>query len=561
MLVHLQIRNLAIVEHLELELAAGMSAITGETGAGKSIMVDAIGLLLGDRADTTAVRHGAQRAEISAAFQLAELPMVREWLAQRDLDLDEDCHLRRLISPGGRSRAYINGTPQPLQALRELGELLVDIHGQHEHQSLLKREQQSRLLDDYAGNQTLLSETGKHFRACEELRRRLETLDQADAERDARLDLLRYQIQELEALDLKKDELPALEEEHTRLANAGRLLETGQRALVRLYEGEEVSAYSLLSQTQQELQSLCALDHRLSPSSELLHGALIQVREAGDELRHYLQGMELDPQRLEWLEQRLADIQRLARKHRLVAADLALQLPQLQAELEDLDQGELHREALERELQTRRQDYLQQAHKLSAQRTAAAGELSARITEAMQGLGMQGGRFAITLKPRDKPNANGLESVEFMVSANPGQPLRPLSKVASGGELSRISLAIQVIAAHSAHIPTLIFDEVDTGIGGAVAQVVGQQLRTLGHTRQILCVTHLAQVASQAHTHLRVSKHSNGQTTQTLIHTLKQNQRLEEIARMLGGLELTDNSLAHAQELIDQAQRHSTQDG
>ncbi len=550
MLVHLQIRNLAIVEYLELDLSSGMSAITGETGAGKSIMIDAIGLLLGDRADTTAVRHGAQRAEISAVFQLEPLSTVREWLVQRDLNLEEDCHLRRMIGPSGRSRAYINGTPQPLQALRELGELLVDIHGQHEHQSLLKRELQRQLLDDYADNSPLLKKTAEHFRTCEELRRHLETLDQADAERDARVDLLRYQIQELQALGLQADELPTLEEEHVRLAHAGRLLETGQQALARLYEDESLSVHGLLSRTQQDLESLCTLDSRLGPSNELLYGALIQVREASDELRHYLQGVELDPQRLEWVEQRLADSQRLARKHRLTVEQLPALLPRLQAELETLDQGEQQREELAQELEQHWQDYQQQAKILSDQRATAARELSKRISEAMQGLGMTGGRFAITLQSRDKPSAHGLESIEFMVSANPGQPLRPLSKVASGGELSRISLAIQVIAARSTHIPTLIFDEVDSGIGGGVAQVVGQQLRTLGQTRQVLCVTHLPQVAAQAHAHLKVHKQTDGQTTQTLIQILKEKQRIKEIARMLGGLELTDHTLAHAQEML-----------
>ena len=554
MLVHLQIRNLAIVEHLELNLTSGMSAVTGETGAGKSIMVDAIGLLLGDRADTSVVRHGAQRAEINAVFQLEQLAAAKDWLNQRDLYLEEeDCHLRRMISPGGRSRAYINGTPQPLQALRELGELLVDIHGQHEHQSLLKRDLQRQLLDDYADNSSLLKKTTEHFRTCEELRHRLETLNQADAERDARVDLLRYQIQELQALDLQADELPALEEEHVRLANAGRLLETGQQALNRLYEDEGLSVHGLLSRTQQDLENLCTLDNRLSPSSELLHNALIQVHEASDELRHYLQGVELDPQRLEWIEQRLADSQRLARKHRLTVEQLPTLLPRLQTELEMLDQSEQQQEELTQQLEQHWQKYQQQARILSDKRASAARELSERISEAMQGLGMIGGRFAITLQPRDKPAASGLEKVEFMVSANPGQPLRPLTKVASGGELSRISLAIQVIAARSARIATLIFDEVDSGIGGGVAQVVGQQLRTLGQARQVLCVTHLPQVAAQAHAHLKVQKQTDGQTTQTLIKVLKKKQRVQEIARMLGGLELTENTLAHAREMLTQA--------
>lgn len=555
MLIHLQIRDFAIVEHLELELAPGMTAVTGETGAGKSIMVDALGLLLGDRADSGVVRFGAERAEISAVFDLRTLPTARDWLEERDLDLEQDCHLRRIIGRDGRSRAYINGTPQPIQALRDLGDLLVDIHGQHEHQSLLKKDLQRQLLDDYAGNQDLLAELSTHFQTWTRLHQQLEALNQARAERESRLDLLRYQIQELEGLNLQEGEWVGLEEEHLRLANAGRLMETCQQALGRLYENEEVSIYGLLGQTLHELEALCPIDARLAATSELLNAALIQVQEASDELRHYVQLVDMEPGRLEWVEQRLGVIHELARKHRLAAEELPNLLVRLQGELTELENSELRYEQLEQELEQICQAYFQSAQALGARREAAAEELSKRVTTAMGELGMPGGRFAIALKRTNKPRPNGLEAMEFLVSANPGQPLNPLSKVASGGELSRISLAIQVITVRSARIPVLIFDEVDTGIGGGIAEVVGRQLHTLGETRQVLCVTHLPQVAAQAHRHLKVSKKTQTGSTSTTVSVLTRDQRVQEIARMLGGLELTANTLAHAQEMIERAHR------
>lgn len=552
MLNHLQIRDFAIVEYLELELAAGMSVVTGETGAGKSIMIDALGLLLGDRADSDVVRAGAERAEISAVFDLGGLPAASAWLSERELGSGEqDCHLRRVISRNGRSRAYIDGSPQPLQALKEFGELLVDIHGQHEHQSLLKRDLQRQLLDDYAGHQSLLAELGQHYQDWSRLRQTLAALQQAGVERDARLDLLRYQVRELETLGLQTDELAALETEHRRLANAGRLLESCQRAVGRLYENEEVSVQGLLSQTLQDLQSLYDLDAQLAPAGELLNAALIQVREASAELRHYLQRVELDPARLEWVEQRLAAIHELARKHRLPPTELPALLKRLRDERDEIDNSELRQEQLEQQMTEAFRAYSGSARELSARRTTAVAALSTRVSAAMAELGMPGGRFAIALEPLGKPSPHGVEAVEFQVSANPGQPLKSLTRVASGGELSRISLAIQVIAAHAAHIPTLIFDEVDTGIGGSVAEMVGRQLRALGKTRQVLCVTHLPQVAAQAHQHFKVNKYTDDHSTCAQIVALQRRERIEEIARMLGGLAVTANTRAHAEEMLD----------
>jgi DNA repair protein RecN (Recombination protein N) len=556
MLSHLQIRDFAIVEHLELELRSGMTAMTGETGAGKSIMVDAIGLLLGDRADTTAVRAGAGRAEISAMFDLEGLPEARNWLESHDLDSGTDCHLRRVINIDGRSRAYVNNTPQTLQALKHLGELLVDIHGQHAHQSLIKRDSQRQLLDDYAGNAALLQEVNSHFQTWSRLQKQLTELSRSDAERDARLDFLRFQLAELEALELEPSEPARLEEEHLRLANAGRLLDACQRASQSLYEDDELSAHRLLSRTGQELESLTGLDSRLGAISELVNGAMIQVQEAGDALRRYARDVELDPGRLDWVEQRLAGIHDLARKHRCPSEELPALLERLRREADTLDNAAPRREQLQRELDQALSDYNHCAENLSRRRSAAAAELSERVSEAMQELGMPDGRFEARLATHQQPALHGLETVELMVSANPGQPNRPLSKVASGGELSRISLAIQVIAARGARIPTLIFDEVDTGIGGGIAEVVGRQLRVLGDSHQVLCVTHLPQVAAQAHHHLQIRKHTDGVSTQTRVGSLNHDARVQEIARMLGGLQLTDNTLAHAREMIENAARN-----
>ena len=553
MLTQLRIRDFAIVEALDLELAAGMTAVTGETGAGKSILVDAIGLLLGDRADSGTIRHGAERTDISAVFDLDALPAARAWLAERDLSGERECHLRRVIAGNGRSRNYINGVPQPAQALRELGEWLVDIHGQHEHQSLLRREAQRQLLDDYAGNTALVAKLADDYRGWNRLRQELRDLRQASSERDARLDILRHHLRELTALNLAEGEITELESEQRRLANASQLLDTGQRLLNELSEGDEDTVADRLSHSLHELDTLSRLDARLNPVSELLNAALIQVQEASSELRSYVQALDLDPAHLAQIEQRLTAAHQLARKHRTDAGELPALRAHFEAELDTLEHSETRLDELQQAVKAARAAYQQCADQLSERRTAAARELGERVSQTLAGLGMPGGRFTITLERLEKPTPGGLETVEFQVSANPGQPLRALAKVASGGELSRISLAIQVITARAARIPTLIFDEVDSGIGGGVAEVVGRQLRTLGGNRQVLCVTHLPQVAAQAHQQLKVEKQTDGESTHTQVEPLETEERVTEIARMLGGLELTANTLAHAREMVEKA--------
>ncbi len=553
MLTHLRIRDFAIVEALDLELMAGMTAVTGETGAGKSILVDAIGLLLGDRADSSTVRHGAERADISAVFALDALPTAQAWLAEHDLSGEGECHLRRVIANNGRSRNYINGIPQPAQALRELGQWLVDIHGQHEHQSLLRRDAQRQLLDDYADNSRLASQLAEHYQTWHRLRQALRDLRQASTERDARLDILRYHLTELAALNLAEGEMAMLESEQRRLANASQLLDTSQRLLDTLSEGDEGAITDRLGHGLRELEALGRLDAKLIPVSELLGAALIQVQECSNELRSYVQALDLDPAHLAQIEQRLTAAHQLARKHRLDAGELIALRARLEAERNALEHSETRLDELQQAAKAAQAAWQHAAEHLSARRTTAAQALGERLSQALAGLGMPGGRFAIHLEPLDKPAPGGLETVEFQVSANPGQPLRPLAKVASGGELSRISLAIQVITARAARIPTLIFDEVDSGIGGGVAEVVGRQLRTLGHHRQVLCVTHLPQVAAQAHQQLKVEKRTDGHITHTQVHTLDAEKRITEIARMLGGLELTAHTLAHAQEMVEKA--------
>ena len=557
MLTHIRLRDFAIVDELELEFGGGMTALTGETGAGKSILVDALGLALGDRGDSGVVRHGAERAEIEAGFDIKALPAVDDWLRDQDLDADGDCLLRRVIGKDGRSRAYINGRSVTLQALQELGAQLIDIHGQHEHQSLLRRDMQRALLDDYAGHGSQLDALATLYREWKRATDEVAKLRQAVEERTARGELLRYQVQELQSLALHDDEIEALNQEHARLANVGRLLETSQRALSQIYDGEDGTAQQLLSQALHEIDALCELDPTLGETRELLNGALIQLQEGADALRRYTDRLELDPERLNQVEQRLGSIHDLARKHRIVPQELPAQLALLEQELDGLENADARLDTLQARIDELTREFSQKAGLLSSARRSAAKTLSTRVSAIMAQLGMPGGRIDIQVESATPARftPTGIDTIEFLVSANPGQPLRPLGKVASGGELSRISLAIQVITADSGRIPTLIFDEVDTGIGGGVAEVVGRQLRTLGEARQVLCVTHLPQVAAQAHHHLQVSKLSGKDHTRTSIRVLNVEQRTDELARMLGGVEITTQTLAHAEEMLARAQQ------
>jgi len=556
MLNHIRIRNFAIIDHLDLEFDQGLTALTGETGAGKSILLGALGLLLGDRADSDNVRDGSSKSEISAEFNISQLEHITHWLEQKELDSETDCLLRRRLSSDGRSRAFINGTPVPLQDMRELGEMLVDIHGQHEHQSLMKPQMQRQLLDDYANHKKSLTELKTVFQQWNKTNTEYNQLKNASDDRNDRIDLLRYQVQELDALALTDGEYQNLTEEHQRLANSDHLMETSQTALQVLYEAEEGSVYSQLSQQASQIESLSETDHQLSPANNMLNEAMIQVEETASHLRDYLSQLESNPQRFQELDCRIALIHDLSRKHHVEPEKLIEIHQQLTDELNNLDHADENLLGLEKQSKQLQEKYLSLATQLSKSRKKTAKALNKQITEAMQTLGMQGGVFEINVNENKSStfSATGLDEIEFTVSANPGQSCKALAKVASGGELARISLAIQMITAQQGRIPTLIFDEVDSGVGGGIAEIVGRHLRTLGDSRQVFCVTHLPQVASQAHHHMQVQKQTDQKETITQINSLSKKQRIEEISRMLGGVEITKQTRAHAEEMLNKSQ-------
>lgn len=552
MLTHIHIRDFAIIETLDLELHAGMTALTGETGAGKSILLDAIGLVLGDKADSNTVRHGADKADLTLSVDITQTPFARDWLETQGMEHEDDtCILRRVITAQGKSRAWINGSPANLTQLRELGEQLVDIHGQHEHQSLMKKDAQRHLLDGFAGNDSLLEHTRNAWQAWKKLHERVTALSQQNQQHQERVELLRFQAHELEALALQADEPEQLDEELNRLANAEQLRATAEQGYAQLYDNEP-SLYAILGRLMHDLAQQAQLDNRLEPPLELLTSAQIQVQEASVQLRDYAESLDIDPARLQAVENRIADIRSFARKYRTDPRLLPEKLLSIQTELEQLGGDDYDLETLEKQCQAAADHYRKQASNLSKARIKAAQQLSAGVTKAMQQLGMQGGQFTITVNSETQTafQASGMDSIEFTVSANPGQPLKSLMKVASGGELSRISLAIQMIAAQKVTLPALIFDEVDTGIGGGIAEVVGKQLRALGTNRQVLCVTHLPQVASQAHQHYKVTKIKGKQHTSTGIEQLSHALRIEEIARMIGGVEITPATRALAEEML-----------
>ena len=557
MLTRITIRNLVIVRDLDLALAPGMSALTGETGAGKSILIDALGLALGGKADSGMIRHGAERAEITACFELANDAPAAAWLQANDLDADGECLLRRVLARNGRSRAYVNGTPVTQALLAELGELLVDIHGQHAHQSLLRATVQRDLVDGFGGLGTEVAQTATAFRRWRELAKQLDSLRQANADRANRLDYLNFQIDELDGIALAADAVAELDAEQNRLSHAERLLGDSSRVLELLDDGDP-SLQQLLGRATDTIRELGDVDGRLVEVAELLDSALIQVDEATAALRHYQDRIELDPERLAEVDRQLAQMHDAARKHHCQPEELADLLQSLRAEADQLDNAETALQALERDVTAAQATYDKAAAALSGARTRAAKQLAETVTASMQTLGMAGGVFTIRCEAdRDHPGAHGVDRVTFDVSANPGQAPAALARVASGGELSRISLAIQVATAGCGSVPTLIFDEVDVGIGGATAEIVGQLLRRLGSGRQVLCVTHLAQVASQAHRQLRVHKLSDGRTTETRIDALDDGARIDEIARMLGGVDITEQTRRHANEMIARAQQAS----
>ncbi|NGP54539.1 DNA repair protein RecN [Thioalkalivibrio sp. XN8] len=557
MLTSVSVRNFAIIDEVALELGPGLTVLTGETGAGKSILVDALGLVLGDRADAAAVRHGAQRAEITATFDLAGLPDASAWLAGHELDADDECVLRRVIGAEGRSRAWINGAPATLQTLRELGEMLVDIHGQHEHQSLGRPAVQRELLDARLADPGLPAATYAAWRRWRDAAAERDRLEAAGHDRDQRLDLLRYQFRELAAFAPEAGEGARLETEFSQLANAGRLAEGAGAALQLAYENDAGAAHETVSRAAEALEPLLRLDARLAGPHRLLAEAEIQLSEAAAELRRYLGDLEMDPARLDAVQERLEGLKSLAHKHQVEADALPARRDALEQEIEELEQAEVRLGQADGLVAAAEADYRRQAAGLGRARAEAAEDFSSRVTALMHQLGMPGGRFEVAVEhAADGPcQPHGLDEVEFRVTANPGQPPAAVARVASGGELSRISLAIQVAAKTERPIPVMVFDEVDAGVGGGVAEIVGRRLAELGARAQVLCVTHLPQVASQASHHLRVVKLTDGEVTRTTLKKLTEAEKVEELARMLGGVEITATTRAHAQEMRKRAGR------
>ena len=548
MLTQISISNYTIVAALEMEFSLGMTVITGETGAGKSIMLDALGLCLGDRADPKAVRHGCERAEIIATFDITAIPLALAWLQDRDLHTGDECLLRRVITTEGRSRAYINGSASTLQDCAELGAMLIDIHSQHAHQSLLRKTVQRPLLDAYAGHLPLTRQVEHSASDWLRHRRELELLTGAKGEQTARAQLLTYQVQELDELNLQESELAALEQEQKLLANAEDILQGAHQAL-ELCDSQESGA-------RQALQLLSGDAHVTTAAAnarDLLDSAAIQLGEARGEIQFHIDGVEIDPQKLDDVTRRLENIYNVARKHRVLPEQVGAVHQDLRAELQGLADGGERIEQLQQTLADLVQTYTTAAARLGKQRRSAAKKLVKNAARVLSSLAMEQCLLEIALMPRDSddPHPHGGEDIEFLISTNPGAPTQPLGKIASGGELSRISLAIQVVTASTGTVPSMVFDEVDVGIGGAVAEVVGKLLRTLSERAQVLCVTHLPQVAAQGHQHLQVTKTSSETSVETRLNRLHDEEKVQEIARMLGGVKITRQTLAHAREMLD----------
>ncbi|ASI88876.1 MULTISPECIES: DNA repair protein RecN [Vibrio] len=551
MLSHLSVNNFAIVKSLQLELSTGMTTITGETGAGKSIAIDALGLCLGGRAEAGAVRAGEDKTEVTAAFVIENNQQATRWLEDNDLFDGTECILRRTITKEGRSRAFINGSPVPLSQLKSLGQLLINIHGQHAHHQLMKSDYQLSLLDQYAGHTNLLQQVRNKYQAWRSADIALSQLKENSANNLAQLQLLEYQIKELNELAIGEQEFPELEQEHKRLSNSGELAITCQQAIDIIYEGEEVNALGMLQTVSSKLVQLAELDTELTALPNMIEEAMIQLEEANTELRSYLDKIDVDPERMAYVEERFSKIMSLARKHHVMPEELYQHHQDLLGQIEALDCSDEKLAAMEEEVSAHFDAYVRSCEKLSKSRGRYAKELNKLISQSMHELSMEKAKFAITVDfQQEHPSPTGMDNVVFVVSTNPGQPMQPIAKVASGGELSRISLAIQVITAQKVDTPSLIFDEVDVGISGPTAAVVGKMLRKLGESTQVLCVTHLPQVAGHGHQQLFVTKTTKANKTETSMLTLNEQQRISELARLLGGSQITDSTLANAKELL-----------
>ena len=558
MLAHLSISNFAVVKQLSVQLENGLTAITGETGAGKSIAIDALSLCLGERADANAVRKGSAKAEIIAHFSLDGNVLAKAFLDEHELTSDEDensCFIRRVISKEGRSKAFINGIPASLQQLKGLGQFLLAIHGQNTHLQLLKEDHQRELVDGYVKHNDILVQVRETYSLWRDKQRTLKALQEQAQQREDRIQLLTYQVQELDEFAIEEGEFEELEIEHKRLSNGQSLLEQAQTSVYNLYESDEGNALSVIQSSIERLGELEAHDASLTPIIAMLNDAAIQVEEAAGELRSYCDHLEIDPLRLQQVEARYAKAMELARKHTVMPEGLYQHHQELAAEFNALSEQETLLGTLEGEVEEARATYLTATKALSESRQRAAGKLSEDIEVQIRQMNMPHAKVDIQIQYDElkKPVSTGLDTVEFKVSTNPGQDADKLEKVVSGGELSRIGLAIQVIASGHHATPTMIFDEVDTGISGPTASIVGGLLRKLGKQSQVMCVTHLPQVAAQAHNQLFVTKLTDGESTETQMLALTKQDRIDELARLLAGDKVTKSALANAKELLKSA--------
>ncbi len=548
MLTHLQVTDFTLVSHLSLDINRGLTVLTGETGAGKSVLLNALGLATGDRADADRVRQGAGKAEVCAAFEIEGYSGVREWLSEAELGYDE-CVIRRVVTAEGRSRAYINGQLVTLTQLRHLGKMLVDMHSQHEHQSLLNSHTHIKLLDAYGGLSKSASDVKKAHSNWLGFKQKIDAVSKSQEELNARYQLLSYQLEEMEQLELKLGECEQLEARQKKLLHATEILQACQRVSDICYLSEG-SVEDLLNKSLHLIGALPLKTDRLQEVESMLKSALIQVEEATSELQKDMDSSPEDDQDLVEIERRLTQIYDISRKHRVSPNELYQLQESLSQEFSQLKSGDAQLEELRAQLTAAERSYQTLANQLSTARLKAASELSSAVNHQLNSLAMSQARFEIAVDELSSPSAQGNESVEFLISTVPSQPPKALSKVASGGELSRVSLAIQVVTAESSVTPTIVFDEVDVGIGGETGDVVGHMLRTLGQSAQVLCVTHLAQVASKAHHHMKVEKNFTEQSANTHFSSIQGEEKVSEIARMMGGAIESEQSRAHAREML-----------
>lgn len=552
MLTSLSVRHLAVVDDIEIHFSANMTSLTGETGAGKSILVDALGLVLGDRADSKMIRHGHDRAEIAASFDTSQNEVLERWLVEQELDDDGQCHLRRTITSDSRSRAYINGRTVPLAQLKEISERTLDIHGQHAHQSLTRPETQRQLLDTVAQTKPLLDKLAKAYSLWRNTQQQVDLIQKQNQDQSARLELLNYQVKEFESLELTDESVQQLLQEQQHLSHLSQLIQSAESGLYQLFDQDSGSAYGLISGVFSELSKQQEIEPQFANIVETLNSAMIQLDECGSDLRHYLDSTDNNPARLDELENQLTLLHGLARKHHVEIEALPAYALALSDELETLNNSDRHSEELLLLLVEQETTCRNLCKKITDKRKKTAPPLAKKISKSIQELAIPNGEVQFKVSPLVNNNftETGADQIQILVRTNPGQDLGEIGKVASGGELARISLSIQVVTAGTRSVPTLIFDEVDVGIGGGIAEIVGNHLRDLGQQQQVICITHLPQVAAQAHQQLQVTKQYSKDSTHINVIELSPSERIEEIARMLGGVNLTEKTRLHAEEML-----------